>query len=186
MRGVQNMNECVFCGKKIKENAEFYFNWNGKRVIIKPGYEFPFMCPSCHFKRTEQYIDKRKSFIKKFIEIANGKISINMRKFWIACKHPHVQRHGAKDDYEWDIEEFLCAIGILTDGNEGYRLFLNEGCNILQLQSDRKSYSFRNKKDAIEYVKWRHECTGAKNIYGVCQVSDFVSKEEISAMRIKI
>lgn len=185
MRGVQNMNECVFCGKKIKENAEFYFNWNGKRVIIKPGYKFSFMCPSCCSKRIKK-IDKRKNFLKEFVEITNAKISINMRKFWIACKHPHVQRHGAKDDYGWDIEEFLCAIGILTDGNEGYRLFLNEGCSILQLQSDRKNYSFRNKKDAIEYVKWRHECTGAKNIYGICQVSDFVSNEEISAMEIKI
>ena len=26
----------------------------------KTRYEF-FMCPSCHFKRTEQYIDKRKA-----------------------------------------------------------------------------------------------------------------------------
>ncbi len=120
------------------------------------------------------------------MEITNSKIHKHEKVLNCMQTSPCATPWGKKMIADVTIGKFLCAIGILTDGNKGYRLFLNEGCNILQLQSDRKSYSFRNKKDAIEYVKWRHECTGAKNIYGVCQVSDFVSKEEISAMRIKI
>jgi len=84
---------------------------------------FPF-----HSKRIQQHIGKRKSFIKESMEITNSKIHKHEKVLNCMQTSPCATPWGKKMIADVTIGKFLCAIGILTDGNKGYRLFLNEGC----------------------------------------------------------
>lgn len=116
------MTECMLCDATIEKNAEYYFNFKNKIIIIIPGFKFPYnpcICPKCLFLRIQKYIDERKNFVEKFTEIKNNKVLVNMKSFWEACRYPNTI---TEDSYGWDVEDFWWAIGIVTAQNKGYRL----------------------------------------------------------------
>ncbi|MDD4358528.1 MAG: hypothetical protein PHY30_01790 [Candidatus Pacebacteria bacterium] len=172
------MSECTWCNATIESNAEYYLSWKGKRVIIKPGFKFPLnpcICPECFSSRIQKYIDERSGFVKKFLEIRNNKVSVNMKNFWEACRCPNTV---TEDGYGWDVEDFWWAIGIVTAQNEGYR-FNWGGESIQALKGRRGYYSFIDKTTILEYVKYEFADTGVKSRRGICLVSEYISPEEI-------
>jgi hypothetical protein len=172
------MSECVWCDAIIEKNAEYYFYFNDKKIIITPGFKFPrnpCICPKCLSLRIQRYIDERKNFVEKFIEIKNNKALVNMKNFWEACRHPNTI---TEDSYGWDVEDFWCAIGVVTAQNKGYRLNRGEEC-IDALKGKQGYYSFVNKEISIEYVKYEFAGTGIKSRHGICLIAEYISPEEI-------
>ncbi|HOI60329.1 MAG TPA: hypothetical protein PKU93_03325 [Candidatus Pacearchaeota archaeon] len=172
------MNKCVWCDETIVENADYFFYWEGQKVVIKPGFKFPLtpsICPECLALRIQKYIDERKSFVEKFIEIKNNEISVNMKNFWEACRYPNVI---TEDGYGWDVEDFWWAIGIVTAQNRGY-CFNWGGGHIDLLKGRQGYYSFISKEAAIEYVKHEFAGTGVRTTRGICLIAEYISPEEI-------
>lgn len=168
------MSECVWCSKKFAKDVEYFFYFKNKKAIIEPGFKFdPIICPECLFLRIQKYIDQRESFLEKFMEVKNDKVSINMKNFWKACKQPNTL---TADSYSWDIEDFWWAIGILTEKNEGYRFNWGEE-SITAIHGRQGYYSFVSKEMAIEYAK--HQFANTRNMRGICFITDYISPEEM-------
>lgn len=162
------MNECQFCGKIPR--GDFYFGFNGKRVEIETA--MPYVCPLCHAKRIENYIEQRKAFVNKILKVENGSASVKWENFFDAC-----ESHTTEDDAGWDVVDFLRAIGILTTESNGYWLNLGNG-EIKPISSKRRHYSFKQKGDAFLYAEYYYEYT-KKIRYGICRVSEYVHPCEL-------
>lgn len=172
------MSECVWCNKTIVKNPEYFFYFEKQKVIIMPGFKFPLypsICPDCLSLRIQKYIEERKNFVEKFIEIRNNEISVNMKNFWQACRYPNTQ---TEDSNGWDVEDFWWAIGILTAQNKGYRFHWG-GEHIDALKGKQGYYSFVNKEMAIEYAKYEFAGTKVKSMRGICLITEYILPEEI-------
>lgn len=155
------------CEKIVKD--DFYFLLNGERIKINPGFAFrPWSCPECHAKRIAYYMKRTGGFVKNIIGVEKGVPFVKWESFFEACAS-----HASDDGAGLSVEDFLCAIGILTAKNDGYRLHFG-GRHIEPISGHLGHYSFIKKSDAYSYAECYYRYTGKRVRYGICRITEYV------------